>query len=413
MTSLASANQLALHGGAPVYAGPWPRWPQHGPRALDLLRDVLESGRWAISGTWSGTPTCEREFARRWAEYVGVRFCTPVDHGSSALVAALLALGIGDGDEVIVPGLTWVACASAVVRAGATPVLVDIDAESLCIDPHAVEAALTPRTRAILAVHLYSAMCDMDALRAIADRHALAIVEDAAQAHGAMWNGRRAGSLGHVGTFSMQQGKTLTSGEGGAAVTDDESLHARIEQIRADGRMFGRETPPAGHPELEEIGAVQGFNFCLSEVQAALLLDGLERLDAQNATRAANASRLTAALQSFPALLPVKPYAPNTHRAYYHYAIRLTGDAFAGKPVDAVCGALEAELGTWVHAPYAPLDAHPLYPAREQPRFALPRAHHAARRTILFHHSTLLGGQRELDAIVTALAKVQAGARRL
>lgn len=407
MTEIAtSTDRLAIKGGTPVYAGAWPVWPQHGPDALARIAQVLDSGRWAISGTWTGTRTLEREFAEAWARYVGTEYCTPVDHGSSALVAAFAALGVGAGDEVIVPGLTWVACASSVLRVGAVPVLVDIDPHSLCIDPRAVEAAITPKTRAILVVHLYSAMADMDALRDIARRHGLGLVEDAAQAHGAVWNGRRAGSLGDVGTFSMQQGKTLTAGEGGAAVTSDPRLHRRIEQLRSDGRMFAAAAPAIGHPELDEIGEIQGFNFCISEVQAALLLDGLERLEEQTRTRAANADRLTGALAAFPELMPVVPYPQNSGRAYYHYAIRLRDDAFGGRPIEEVCAALEAELGAWVHAPYQPLDAHPLYRASEA-RFALVNARHASRHTILFHHPMLLGGAREIDAIVEALDKVQ------
>lgn len=402
------AERLALHGGTPVHTGAWPKWPQHGPRALALIGEVLAGERWTLSGSWTGAPALERVFAVEWARFCGTRYCTPVDHGSSALFAAIAALGIGEGDEVIVPGLTWVATATAVSRTGAVPILVDIDPETLCIDPRAADAAVTPRTRAIIAVHLYSAMAEMDALRAVAARHGLALIEDAAQAHGAEWDGCRAGSLGDVGAFSMQQGKPLTSGEGGAAVTSDEQLHRRLELIRSDGRLFRSAPPPHGHPELDEIGGIRGYNLCLSEVHAALLLDGLERLDEQNRIRAANAAHLTAALASSAALLPIRPYAKNIHRSYYHYAVRVVADAFAGRPVDAVCAALEAELGLWVHQPYRALDDHPLFAAFEHPsRFALPHAHHAVGHTILFHHRALLGDASSMNAIAEAFLKVE------
>ncbi|WP_129577429.1 MULTISPECIES: DegT/DnrJ/EryC1/StrS aminotransferase family protein [Sorangium] len=417
---------LALLGGKPVWTERWPVWPRHGERALARLQSVLEGGRWAVSGAWNGQRTMDQEFSERFAAYLGASHAYTVDHGSSALFAALQAVGVGFGQEVIVPGLTWVACASAALRLNAVPVLVDVSADTLCMSPAAVEAAITPSTAAILVVHLYSAMADMERLRSIADRHHLPLVEDCAQAHGAIWDGRHAGTLGDVAAFSMQQGKVMTCGEGGALVTSDPAIARRLELLRTDGRRYLAAAPPVGHPDLEERGDIQGFNLCLSEFQSALLLDALERLEEETEQRAAMADLLARRLGELRGVEPIRPHPQNTRRAYYHYAVRFEAEEFAGCSVEQICAALEAELGTWVHPPYRPLDAHPLYrperyaglPAalreRADPRrFPLPEAHRQASRTLLFHHSVLLGSEHHINAIAEALAKVQAGAAAL
>jgi L-glutamine:2-deoxy-scyllo-inosose/3-amino-2,3-dideoxy-scyllo-inosose aminotransferase len=393
------------------------------------VRRTLTSGRWTVSGPWAGSPPLDVTFAERFSTFVGARWCVPVDHGSNALLAALTALGVGPGDEVVVPGLTWVACASAVVRAGAVPILVDVDPRTLCLDHRAVEAAIVPRTAAILAVHLYSTMAEMDELRRIAARHGLALVEDASQAHGARWGHAEAGSLGDVGVFSMHQNKLLTSGEGGAAVTSDPVLNAKLEQLRGDGRRYRPEGKrrTLGQHDLEEVGDVQGWNMHLSEMQVALLLDGLERLPGQNAHRARAASLLDSELSTLDGVELVCPYAQNTVRAFYNYVVLVEPDAFAGLSVDVICEAVSAELGTWVRPSVKPLDVHPLYQPQRHPftglpgwadrldprRFDLPEAHRMAGRALLFHHSLLLGTDQQVRAIVEAVDKVRRHAHLL
>lgn len=424
----ASTDSLALAGGTPLRRKAWPKWPQYGPSAPELIQQVLDGGRWAVSGTWTGQPALDQVFAQQFAEFNEVRYCVPTDHGSSALVMAMRALGVGPGDEVIVPGLTWVACASTVLRVNAVPVLVDVEPGTLCLSPEAVLAAVTPRTAAILVVHLYSTMANMDELVRIADRHGLFLIEDCAQVHGARWRGRRASSIGHIGTFSMQQGKVLTSGEGGAAVTSEPRLHSLLEQLRNDGRRYLSPAPKGGHMHLSEVGAVTGANLAMSEFQAALLIDGLGRLEEQNRTRAANAEYLTRQLGQIEGLEPVHPHPENDARVYYHYAVRYRPEAFAGRPVGVVCEALEAELGLWVHQAYKPLNEHALYrphldhPLRHDPetrrrldpaRFDLPEAARQHRRSILFHHPALLGTSEDMDDIAAAFRKVQRMAHTL
>jgi perosamine synthetase len=209
------------------------------------------------------------EFERRFAEFCGTRFALTTSNGTTGLHLALLACGIGQGDEVIVPDLTFIATANAVAYTGATPVMVDIDAETLCISAVAIERAITPRTKAIMPVHLYGHPADMDAINEVARRHGLIVIEDAAEAHGAEYRGRRVGSLGRCGVFSFYGNKIITSGEGGMITTDDEALYQKARRLR-DHAMS-----PTKRYWHEEIG----YNYRMTNLQAALGVAQLERID--------------------------------------------------------------------------------------------------------------------------------------
>ena len=416
-------SELALLGGDPIFSGSWPRWPRAGDDTLRAVAAVLKSGRWAVSGPSVEAATVDVQFAAAFAEYTGARRRVPVDHGSSALLAALTAVGIGPGDEVIVPGYTWVACASAILRCGAVPILVDIDASTLCMDPAAVRAAITPKTAAVLVVHMFSVMADMDALCEIATKHGLAIIEDAAHVPGACWRGHGAGSLGLVGVFSMQQTKVLTSGEGGVAVTSDGEIHNRLEQLRGDGRKYAPQAPhiARGYSDLEEVGDLQGWNMHLSEMQAAVLLASLSRLPAQNRLRAERAKHLERLLSSIEGVELVRAHPENDIRTYYYFVTLIRSECFADRPAQIVCDALSREIGARVHAPYAALDecalynptAHPLarlpgYSEKLDPkRFCLDTAHKQSRRTVGIHHSLLLGSMRHMEVVAEAFEKVR------
>ena len=212
-----------------------------------------------------------RLFERMFAEHLGVRHAASLPHATSGLHLALAAAGIGPGDEVIGPDVTWIASMAPVDYVGATPGFVDILPDTWCLDPAAVEAAVTPRTRAIIGVDLYGSMCDWTRLREIADRHGLLLVEDAAEALGSTFEGRRAGSLGDVAAFSFHGSKTITTGEGGMVVTDDDALFARIQQLRDHGR-------PPGDRFFQN--AEVAFKYKMSAVQAALGIAQMERIDA-------------------------------------------------------------------------------------------------------------------------------------
>jgi dTDP-4-amino-4,6-dideoxygalactose transaminase len=412
---------LAVCGGRPVRARPWPRWPRATSATVAAVTDVLESSRWALSGPFDGRVCYERRFARAFADFHEVPYCTPTANGTGALTIALQALGVGRGDEVLVPGMTWVACGSAVASIGAVPVLVDVDADTLTMSPDAARAAMTERTAAIMVVHPFCSVADLDALTALAEARGVPLLEDCAQAHGARWRGRPVGTFGAAGCFSMQQSKLLTSGEGGAAITGDGDLYDRLEQLRCDGRRFASE-PAVGRLELVEVATVQGRNLCLSELQAAVLLDGLGRLREENELRADRARQLRSLLADVEgvAMLPEDPRV--TTRTYYNLVLRFDPEAFAGCEVDAIARALAAELGTMVNPVYVPLNRHRLLcPTRiargdrsdaetarlDTARFSLPNAERARRTCATLTHPVLLDDRESMEDVAAAIRKVQ------
>lgn len=259
----------------------------------------------AIDSSWisSSGPYVDR-FERDFAQLCDTRSAISVVNGTSALHLALLGLGLEPGDEVIVPSLTYVATANAVHYAGAVPVFVDVDPETWCLDPAAVEAAITPRTRGMIAVHLYGHPADMDALNAIAAPRGLWVVEDAAEAHGARYRGRRVGSLGAIGVFSFYGNKVLASGEGGAITVDDQGLEARMRLLRGQGM----------DPDRRYWFPVIGYNYRLTNVSCALLCAQVERIDELLAARWAIVRGYEARLASVAGigLQPVAPWAEPT-----------------------------------------------------------------------------------------------------
>ena len=210
-------------------------------------------------------------FEALFKEHLGVRYAVATSSCTGALHMGMAALGIGPGDEVIMADTNWIATASPIVNLGATPVFVDILEDSWCIDPQKVEAAITPRTKAIVAVHLYGNLCDLSRLLVIGDKHGIPVIEDAAEAIGSVWHGRRAGSIGKFGTFSFHGTKTLTTGEGGMFVTNDEALFERVLTLSNHGRARGQSKqfwPDA-----------VGFKYKMSNLQAAIGCAQMKRID--------------------------------------------------------------------------------------------------------------------------------------
>jgi dTDP-4-amino-4,6-dideoxygalactose transaminase len=289
-------------------------------------------------------PAVER-FEAAFAAFIGTRFCVGLNNGTAALHMALHACDIGPGDEVITTPHTWVSTSWAVSYLGAKPVYVDIDPATYNLNPALVERAVTPRTRAILPVHLYGQACDMDALQAIARKHGLLLIEDAAQAHGARWRGRRLGSLGRIGCFSFYPGKNLGAfGEGGAVVTDDEPLAQRIRRLR-DHAQQGRHQ----HVEL-------GYNTRMEGIQGAVLEVKLRHLDAWNDARRRCAARYRELLSGVRGLtLPAPPADPSAH-VWHLFVVLLEG---AGR--DRVQRQLaEQGVASGVHYP-TPVPLQPAY----------------------------------------------------
>jgi dTDP-4-amino-4,6-dideoxygalactose transaminase len=258
-----------------------PPWPQADEREAELLRMVLESPQ------WGGFHPFVAEFERSFAAYQQAKYGISAFNGTVTLELALAVLGIGPGDEVIVPAISFISTATAVSRTGATPAFVDIGPDSFNIDPERVREAIGPKTRAVIAVHFGGTMCEMDALGAICREHNLVLLEDAAQAHGSEWKDKRAGSFGIGGSFSFQNGKVLCAGEGGMLVTSDEGFAEKARSIANCGRVPGR-----SFYEHYRIGT----NFRLTAFQAAVLLAQFERLPEQVRLRAANATLLKSLL---------------------------------------------------------------------------------------------------------------------
>jgi dTDP-4-amino-4,6-dideoxygalactose transaminase len=279
-----------------------PSWPQSGEREAELLREVLESPQ------WGGFHPFISEFEQSFAAYQHCAFGVSAFNGTVTLELALAVLGIGRADEVIVPAISFISTATAVLRAGATPVFVDIEEHSYNIDPERVREAITPRTRAVIPVHFGGVMANIDALRGICYAHGLLLIEDAAHAAGSEWNGRRAGSFGIAGSFSFQNGKVLSSGEGGILVTSDRSFADRARSVANCGRV-----PGASFYHHEQLGT----NFRLTALQAAVLLAQFERLNEQIETRTANARLLQNLLSDVDEIVWQKVDAEVSRNSYY------------------------------------------------------------------------------------------------
>jgi L-glutamine:2-deoxy-scyllo-inosose/3-amino-2,3-dideoxy-scyllo-inosose aminotransferase len=415
-----SSGRLAIDGGVPVRPADrgWPAWPQPAPGAAAALESVLHSGRWAISSPHRGE-LYERRFARLFRDYLDVAHCVPVDHGSSALVIALESLGLDYGDTVLVPALTWVATASAVLRAGLVPVLTDVSPETGCLAADALDLDVDPR--AVIVVHWSAVMADVPAVTAAVGGRGIVVIEDAAQAHGARWQGRHAGTIGRLGCFSMQHGKVLTCGEGGAVVTDDDHLAGRLEELRADSRRYRSDQARPGELELSETTTVMGANFSLDEFGAALLCAQLTTLDAQHEVRNRNYALLGELLADVPGARLLRPSPEQDRLSVYEAPVVLDAlpDGWSNRDV---ARALTAELGVRFYPPREPLDRSRLLQPSTKPALAslaqrfehlhrgrrYPHAERLARHAVLTHHSTFLGDEEDMVDIATAVAKVMA-----
>ena len=248
-----------------------------------------------------------QRFEEGFRQHLGVRHAIATSSATGALHMGMAALGIGPGDEVILADINWIASAAPITHLGASPVLVDVLPDTWCIDPAAVEAAITPRTKAILAVHLYGNLCDMDALQAIADRHGLHLIEDAAEAIGSIWHGKRAGSMGVFGAFSFHGTKTLTTGEGGMFVTNDDSVYERVLTLSNHGRARG-ETRQFWPERI-------GYKYKMSNVQAAIGCAQLERIEELIAGKRRVFEAYRDTLTNLP--LRMNPEPPGTVNGYW------------------------------------------------------------------------------------------------
>jgi dTDP-4-amino-4,6-dideoxygalactose transaminase len=392
---------LAINGGMPARKATSPTWPVSGEREEELLQNVLRSGHW---GELTGGMT--REFARQFAAFQGAAHAVPVPNGTLALELALETLGVGHGDEVITTAYTFIATPGAILSMGAKPVLVDIDPHTNTIDPSLIEAAITPRTKAIVPVHIGGLPSDLDGVLDVANRHGIPVLEDACQAWGAAWKGRPVGAIGAMGAFSFQASKNLNAGEGGMVVTDDAALYERAWAIHDVGRR------PDGTPYEP---AMPGRDLRMTEWQAAILLAQLERMPEAMERRDRSARILTEGLADVPGVAPLTVDERVTRHAWHLYQVRYDPDAFGARDRGEFLRTINAE-GVEATAGYRPLTAEPALRNALRDRFGdgaladlppLPHAERAGERTVWLPQTLLLGPDADMHDVVAAFRKVQ------
>jgi len=387
------AEKLAIAGGPKTRSAPFPPWPLLGPEDGTAASEALRSGHLTqITGSYV------RDFEHAFATWYHVLDCVATSSGTAALHVALAALDIGSGDEVIVPAHTFIASATPVLHVGATPVFADVDERTFCISPESVAERVTERTKAIIAVHLNGHPADMDALMAIAGPRGVHVIEDAAQAHGAMCGGRLAGTIGVAGCFSFWEDKIITTGgEGGAVITADGNLADRMKRIRHHG-----EGPVEGERERAYYHLELGYNFRMTSMQAATGLVQLRKLDEYLDTRRRNAAYLS---QQLAVLRGVEPpfVAANAVHSYYKYICRLLPEA--GMDIAHFVTALGAE-GVPVSRRYpTPLPQQPVFRDAGLVGAPCPVAERLSGElfTLLVHPTA---GLAEMDDYARAIAKV-------
>ena len=405
--------ELALRGGKKSKQKPFPVWPQYDDAERNALTEVLESRIW-----WRTPGTRTLAFEQEFAKFHSAKHGIAVTNGTAALEVTMSALGIGPGDEVIVPDFTFVATASAVLYAGAMPVTVDVSPETYCIDTKLAEAACTSRTKAIIAVHMGGHPADLDALSELARKKGIALVEDSSHAHATEWKGRRIGAIGTAGTFSFQASKLMTAGEGGMIISNDDKFERQARSVHDCGRMPG---------EWFYSHYINGSNYRLSEWQGAVLSAQLTRLDAQTKRRHQNARLLDKLLSPIPGITPQKLDSRCTRNGHYAYIFHIDSQQFAGASTERLIQAMNAE-GIPNQASYPPVHALEVFQngeyrkrlcgsqATESHSFLkaqYPVTHRAAWETIWIPQPALLGDEEDMHEIASAWTKIQRHAKEL
>lgn len=392
-------SELSVVGGNPVRDKPFPAWPVWDERELEAITEVVRSGGWSI---FRGAKV--RELEKRFATYQGARYGEACVNATAALEVALRAAGVGQGDEVIVPALTWLTTATSVLFVNATPVFVDIDPDTYCIDPEQVEAAVTEHTKAVIPVHLYSRLADMDRIMDIARKHSLVVIEDCSHAHGSQWKGKGVGSIGDMGCFSFEATKTMTSGEGGLILTDNRELSELCHSYINSGRL--RKGDQFSHRVL-------GRNFRLTEFQAAILLAQLSRLDEQTERRRESARYLDEELGKIEGIRPLEQDSRVTRQGFYAYVVRYNAEGFKGASREHFLAALYEE-GIPISPVYEPVPHCVLFPGTAYRNMNIPVTTRVSYlEAVTLPQFVLLGTREDMDDIIEAVWKVHKNADKL
>jgi dTDP-4-amino-4,6-dideoxygalactose transaminase len=404
-------GNLAITGGEPLRKTPFTTWPIATKQISQALDDVLTSSK------WGGQPFPGKyavSFAKRFAEMHTAKYGQCVNTGTVAIQAALKAIGIRPGDEVLVPAYTWEGTVGPVLLVNAVPIFIDVDPETYCMDAKLIEKAITPKTKAILPVHLGMRFADMDEILRIAAKHKIKVIEDCAHAHGGMWKGKGAGSMGEIGCFSFQSSKLITSGEGGAVITNNLEYMELVQSYINAGRASV--TDKFHH-------RIIGFNYRMGEFQAAVLCAQLDGLAEQAAIREQAMKRLETKLKNTDAIGLLKPDPRITRLAPYGYVLKYYSDKASDIPRAEFVAALQEEGVPCDGLFYEPVYKSSLFPidptdfpalswGREKPldlrkMYSCPESERAAyQEAVWFPHQLFLGGNEDVDAIADAIHKV-------
>ena len=410
----------AILGGQKIRTKSWPVWP-----VWDTSTDEEQVIKVLRSGVWSRAAVVT-EFEKKWAETIGTKRCLAVVNGTNAIIAALVQLGIGGGDEVIVPPYTFVATVAAVLQTGAIPIFVDTDPETYQIDPDKIEAKITPRTKAILPVHILGLPANMIKIMAIARKHNLLVVEDACQAWLAEIDHKKVGTFGNAGCFSFQNSKNLAIGEGGAIVSDDEAFMDRCYSYHNYGNPYGTAIGEVGSGTI-----IAGTKLRMTEYQAAIGLAQLKRLEAQTTKRNENAAYLKSQIKKIPGILPYKLNENVTRASFHLFPFRYKKEEFKGLSRADFLKALDAE-GIPCSSGYTPLNKMAylenvlktknfklMYPSemldykKYMERNQCPANDQLCEEAVWFGQNMLLAEKSDMDDIAAAIDKIHKNADKI
>ncbi len=417
---LMQSSTPAILGGKKIHNGQWPVWPMWNPATdEDQLLKAVRSGVWSRAGIVT-------EFEKKYAETIGAKRCLALVNGTNALIASMVQMGIGGGDEVLVPPYTFIASTVAILQTGAMPVFVDTDPETFQIDHTKIEAKITPRTRAIMPVHILGLPADMPKIMAIARKHKLVVVEDACQAWLAEIDGKKMGTFGDAGCFSFSNPKNIPIGEGGAIVSDDEEFMDRCYSYHNYGNPYGTVIGEVGSGTL-----LAGTKLRLTEYQAAIGLAMLKRLEEQTVTRNMNAAYLSAKIKKIPGILPYRLNENVTRASFHLFPFRYKKEEFKGLSRRGFLRALDAE-GIPCSSGYTPLNKMPylknamqtknfklMYPAsmldydKYMERNQCPANDQLCEEAVWFAQNMLLAERSDMDNIASAIERIHKNAEKI
>lgn len=402
-----NVEKLAICGGEPVYPDglPAPLWPPVTEKTGQRLMEVYKSRQWSFNSP------AEQKLQSAFAKAHDAKHGIFMSNGTTSLEAALATCGIGAGDEVLIPAITWPATAMAAVYVGAIPVFVDIEPTTLCMDPEKAAVAVTDRTKAIIPVHLYGSMADLEAIQAVCDEHDLVMIEDCAHMHGGKWNGKGAGSWGKVGSFSFQQSKTVASGEGGLCITDDDELAEQIYRYKHIGYNSGT-AQGAAQEAARQMPELICHNYRGTAFETTILLEQTELLAKRMETYGKNAARLTEVIEKLDGVRVQSPGRLATTQGYYMFAMIFDEGPLADVPLRNILEASAAE-GFPLAGTYGPVYKHTMFnlPA-DKYRIdgdSCPIAEGlGSQRVAIFVHRWLGSDEETIDVIGKIIAKIAA-----